>query len=145
MVSTGASNKGNRLMSNDVSRAYFFADVKGDIFVELPAEAAQGGDHSKCAKLKKALYGTRAAAASWAECYSGILLKNGFVQGKSSPCLFYNKEYDILTLVHGDDFLSTASGSALRWLGSVLKSELEVKTEVLGPEGDRPRATDAIP
>ena len=41
-----------------------------------------------------------------------------------------------MTLVHGDDFLSTASGSALSWLNNVLKSELEVKTEVLGPDGE---------
>ena len=79
-----ASPKNNRLMANDVSRAYFFADVKGDMFVELPSEAAHGGDKSKCARLKKALYGTRAAAASWAEHYTSILLESGFKRGKTS-------------------------------------------------------------
>ena len=77
-----ASNKGFRIMSNDVSRAYFFAEVKGDIFMELPHEAKDGGDRSKCAKLRKASYGTRAAASCWAECYSDVLLRHGFTRGR---------------------------------------------------------------
>ena len=136
LTSICASIKGNRIMTNDISRAYFFADVKGDVFVELPKEAEFGDDPSKCAKLKKALYGTRAAASSWADCYTEILVNNGFRQGKSSPCLFFNEQKAILTLVHGDDFMSTGSAKSLEWLEEVLKGKLEVKTEVLGPAGE---------
>ena len=38
--------------------------------------------------------------------------------------------------MHGDDFLSTATGPALAWLNGVLGKELDVKTEVLGPAGE---------
>ena len=137
LVSVCASMKGARLMTNDISRAYFFADVKDDIFVELPAEAEHGGDKSKCARLRKALYGTRAAASCWAECYTDILIKNGFTKGKSSPCLFHHADRDILTLVHGDDFMSTAKAAELDWLNNVLRKELAVKTEILGPAGEK--------
>ena len=43
LVSTCASTEGHRLMTNDISRAYFFADVKDEIYVELPSEAKEGG------------------------------------------------------------------------------------------------------
>ena len=121
----------------------FVADVKGDVFVELPQEAEFGDDPTKCAKLRKALYGTRAAASSWADCYSDILIKNGFRQGKSSPCLFYHEERKIMTLVHGDDFMSTGPMKSLGWLEAILKSKLEVKTEILGPQSEE-RCKDQV-
>jgi len=102
----------------------------------MPAEAKNGHERSKCARLKRALYGTRAAAASWADHYTAILEKNGFVRGRSNPCLFYLASRKILTLVHGDDFLSTASGPNLKWMDGVLRGQLEVKTETLGPKSE---------
>ena len=42
LISICASTKGFRLMTNDISRAYFFAEVKDNIFVELPMEAKLG-------------------------------------------------------------------------------------------------------
>ena len=131
-----ASSKKGRRMTNDIRRAYFFAGVKDDIFLEIPAEAEHGGDKSVCAKLKNALYGTRAAASCWADCYTDILLRNGFTRGRSSPCLFHNKDRDVLTLVHGDDFTSTAAAKDLEWLDGILHKELAVKTELLGPPGE---------
>ena len=104
--------------------------------MEIPAEAEHGGDKSFCAKLKKALYGTRAAASCWADCYTDILLRNGFTRGRSSLCLFHSKDRDVLTLVHGDDFMSTAAAKDLEWLDGILRKELAVKTELLGPPGE---------
>ena len=83
-----------------------------------------------------AVYGTRAAAASWAEHYTSVLEANVFVRGMSNPCLFHHRSRNILTMVHGDDFLSTASGVNLKWLDVVLRTKLEVKTELLGPKNE---------
>ena len=51
----------------DVRRAYFYAEEKRDTFVELtdcvPAEFRT----THVGKLRKALYGTRPAAASWGD------------------------------------------------------------------------------
>ena len=133
IVSMCASTPGNAIMSNDISRAYLFADVRKPIFVKLPDEAARGGDPNVCARLLKSLYGTRDAACNWAAWYTGILIKHGFVQGKSNPCLYYHKDKDLLTLVHGDDFLSTGAPEVLKWLEKILGDALTVKTKLLGP------------
>ena len=133
IISVCASSKNKRLMINDISRAYLFADVREAIYVKLPEEADGGGDPNKCARLLKSLYGTRSAASNWAECYTELLMKNGFTRAKSNPCLFHHRGRDILTMVHGDDFLSTADGNGLDWMESILKKELEVKTERCGP------------
>eukprot|EP00973_Karenia_brevis_P072214 10032743-Karenia_brevis.AAC.1 len=37
-------------------------------------------------------------------------------------------------MVHGDDFLSTAVESNLKWLENILKKEFEIKTKTIGPE-----------
>ena len=70
------------------------------------------------------------------DCYTEILIKNGFTRGASSPCLFHHKEQDILTLVHGDDFMSAADPKDLNWLEGILRKDLAVKTELLGPASE---------
>ena len=53
-------NRGEVVMVNDVSRAFFHAKVKRDVYVELPAEDGMPGDKNKCAKLNYSMYGTKA-------------------------------------------------------------------------------------
>ena len=50
----------------DIRKAFFHADARREVYVELPNE-----DYSeeKCGKLKKALYGTRDAAQNWMDAY----------------------------------------------------------------------------
>ena len=73
---TAASMKNGSLMSNDVSRADFYAPATRNMYVELPEEAGHGP--GKCAKLLKSLYGTRDAATNWSKAYTEILEKMGF-------------------------------------------------------------------
>ena len=49
----------------DVRRAYFYAEEKRDTFVELPDYLPAAFRTTQVGKLRKALYGTRPAAASW--------------------------------------------------------------------------------
>ena len=49
----------------DVRRAYFYAEEKRDTFVELPDYVPAEFPAAHVGKLRKALYGTRPAAASW--------------------------------------------------------------------------------
>ena len=90
MAATG--NKGDVVMVNDVSRAFFHAKVKRAVYVELPAEDKGPGDENKCARLNYSMYGTRDAAINWHDEYTQQLISNGFVQGKASPCAFYHPE-----------------------------------------------------
>eukprot|EP00973_Karenia_brevis_P000904 124530-Karenia_brevis.AAC.1 len=80
------------------------------------------------------MYGTRQAAQNWQNKVSEVLGKHGFRQAKSSPCVFYNAARDISTMVHGDDFLSTATEGNLKWLEKILGKEFKIKTKIIGPE-----------
>ena len=51
----------------DVRRAYFYAEEKRDTFVELPDDVPAGFRTTHVGKLRKALYGTGPAAASWGD------------------------------------------------------------------------------
>ena len=52
------------IMINDVRRAYFYAKIKRDVFIELPKEDPKYGT-GLLGKLKLCLYGTRDAAKGW--------------------------------------------------------------------------------
>lgn len=47
-----SSNRGEVVMVNDVSRAFFHARVQRAVYVDLPAEDKQPGDENKCARLE---------------------------------------------------------------------------------------------
>eukprot|EP00969_Alexandrium_andersonii_P002261 99013-Alexandrium_andersonii.AAC.1 len=59
-----------------------------------------------CAKLRRSLYGARAAPARWEALCTETLESFGFARGKASACCFYNAELDARCVVHGDDFTS---------------------------------------
>ena len=84
MLTSG--NKGEKLMINDVSRAFFMAPAKRLVYVELPAEDKGEGD--MVGRLNFSMYGTRDAAQNWAEECANTMTKIGFERGTSSACLF---------------------------------------------------------
>eukprot|EP00969_Alexandrium_andersonii_P172897 7642811-Alexandrium_andersonii.AAC.1 len=59
------------------------------------------------AKLRRSLYGTRAAPARWEALRTATLERLGFVRGKVSACCFYHAALDVRCVVHGDDFTFT--------------------------------------
>ena len=77
LLASGRS-KGVTLMYADVSRAYFYAKARRDVYIKLPAEDSEEG---MCGKLDKAMYGTRDAAQNWEEEYSETLIAIGFSRG----------------------------------------------------------------
>ena len=94
------------IMINDVSRAFFEAEASRLVCCELPEGYPGNEDNSKVGILLKSLYGTRDAAHNWVEEVAKFMRKLGFVRGKYNPCLYYNLERDIETMVHGEDFVS---------------------------------------
>ena len=63
MLASG--NKGGTLMVNDVSRAFFCAPARRQVFVELPTEDPDHG--AMIGELNYSMYGTRDAAQHWGE------------------------------------------------------------------------------
>ena len=49
-------------MVNDVSRAFFHAKAKRDVYFQIAAEDQQLGDERRCGKLNYSMYWTRDAA-----------------------------------------------------------------------------------
>ena len=90
-------------------------------------------------KLNFSMYGTRDAAQNWASEYADMFLSIGFIQGKASPCVFYNRERQIRTFVHGDNYVSSAQPDQLKWLKGELERKYQIKIQWLrpGPEHQR--------
>ena len=97
---TATSNKGEIIMINDISRAFFHARVVRDVYVQLLEEDQRPAEKGRCGKLRFSMYGTRDAAQNWHNEYSQQLIDVGFQQGKASPCIFYHQEKKIRTYVH---------------------------------------------
>ena len=58
-----SGNKGEKLMINYVSRAFFCAPARGQVFVELPEEDREEED--MVGELNYSMYGTRDTAQNW--------------------------------------------------------------------------------
>ena len=123
-----------KLMVNDVSRAYFYAESLKPTFVQICDEDFEEGDEQRCGELLVSMYGTRPAAGNWQRCYTEVLKQNEFNTAASSTCIFHHPGRDILVFVHGDDFVSTASGEDLVWLKGVLASKFDIKSKIVGHE-----------
>ena len=87
-------------------------------------------------KLRKALYGTRPAAASW-----GDELRKGFVScsltvGIVSRCCFHNELCSVAGTVHGDDIFVAGLRQDVAKMGATLKKRWETRDQMIGPKPD---------
>ena len=126
VLSIAASgNKGEVVMVNDISRAFFHAPAKRKV------------EEHMCGRLDFSMYGTFDGAQNWFDAYSQQLRDVGSQQGTSSPCTFYNKQRAIRTYAHGDDYVSVGQPAQLKWLKAMLEKQYQVKTQWLGPDKDQ--------
>ena len=91
------------IMTNDVGRAHFYAPTVRTVYVQLCPEDCGPGEQGLCGRLNYPMNGARDAAPNWHNKFAGHLQSLGFVCGKASPCVFYQKRKGLRTLVHGDD------------------------------------------
>jgi hypothetical protein len=124
------------MMINDVARAFFEADMRNELCVELPEEDKEEGEGDLVGYLVKSLYGTRDAAANFQKEVWKFMEGIGFTRGRYNPCTFLHKGRGIKCLVHGDDFVSSGSRKDLEWLRIKMTERFEIKTKKvgLGPE-----------
>lgn len=126
----GEQEGSREVMIADVSRAYFYAPVRRPLFIELPSEDPDRQE-GEVGRLSVCLYGTRDAANGWQEELASHLVSIGYRQGKGHPAVFYHAEKDIMTLVHGDDYVSSGSRSAMVWLEEQLQHKYKIKVQKL--------------
>ena len=134
-----SGNKGEVVMVNDVSRAFFHAKARREVYVQLANEDQLLGDEHKCGKLSYSMYGTRDAAQNWASEYADMLVSIGFTQGRASLCVFFHEQRGIRTFVHGDDYVSAAMPKQLEWLKAQLEGKYQIKTQWFGQGEQRSR------
>ena len=87
----------------DYTNAFVQAEVKTEMFVELPKGFDPPSDPDSILRLNKNLYGSRDAPLAWFETLQASLLKRGFVSSSIDPCLFIHK--DMLVLCFVDDLI----------------------------------------
>ena len=118
-----------KIMTNHVSRAYFYAPVKEGqyIYVQLPKEDMLPGEENMCGRLNYSMYGTRRAATNWQAHYTNVLTQSGFTVGVANNCTFFHPQKKIYCMVHGDDFISTATGESLKWFEDTLNKSFKLK------------------
>jgi hypothetical protein len=69
---------------------------------------------------------------NWQEEVARCMKKWGFKRGQYNPCLYYNEELGIRTLIHGDDFVSVGDAKKIRDMKKMLSDRFEIKTTLLG-------------
>ena len=79
------------IMMNDVGRAYFYVFAVRPIYVQFVDEDRQPNDEDICGRLNVSMHGTRDAALNWHEHCRDHLMSLGFIEGRASPRLLYNK------------------------------------------------------
>ena len=121
----GNDTMGRCLDFIDVKRAYFYADSKLMVYVDLPPEDYEDG---KCVNLLKSMYGTRDAAQNWEMEYTGFMTNSGFNQGRASPCVFFHQERGIRVTVHVDDFTVLVDRKELDWFRMKMQRKYSVKS-----------------
>ena len=116
----------------DVKRAHFCADATRELYVELPPESGHSSEY--VGRLKKSMYGCRDAGMNWELTIAKVMTRLGFIQGKSSPCLYHHPSKNLKCVVHGDDFTTLGPRSGLDWLHKELEKEWMITVRgILGP------------
>ena len=116
----------------DVSRAFFEADARREVCVEIPPEDRAASEGDMVGYLLKSLYGTRDAAANWQNEVAKTMKQCGFRRGKMFPSTYWNRETKVKVLVHGDDFVGVGNRPELKEFRRALGERFDLKTTMVG-------------
>ena len=116
----------------DVQRAYFYAEEKRDTFVELPDYVPAEFRATHVGKLRKALYGTRPAAASWGDELRKGLISCNLTVGTVSRCCFHNATMSCAPF----DIFVAGPRLDIAKMGATLKKRWETRDQMIGPKPD---------
>lgn len=132
LLLTVASNRRMCIEHFDIKTAFLYGELDEDIFMKQPEGFIEKGKENFVCKLKKSIYGLKQSARKWNEKVKNVLMKNGFKQSSTDPCLFIkttaaNKV--IYVLIHVDDFLvSSEDRKDIRDVAQFLSKEFSVKS-----------------
>ena len=87
-------------ISLDFNQAFTQADIKSDVYMEIPA-GYKNMNNNYVLKLKKNFYGLSDGNLTWYEHCTKGLKARGFESSKIDPCLFYKE--GIVLILYVDD------------------------------------------
>ncbi len=58
-------------------------------------------------------------------------------EASGHPSVYHHLEKGLVTLVHGDDYTTAGNIEDLRWFKKRLEEAYEIKTQMIGPDGDK--------
>lgn len=96
-----ATARGYRLTSIDIRQAYLQADLKENLYMQMPPglPAVDSNGNKLIVKLRKSLYGLRQAGREWADLLSDFLIQWGFRRSSIDICLYTYSDDDLLLSV----------------------------------------------
>jgi hypothetical protein len=90
----------------DVVTAFLAGDLEEEIFMEQPEGFEVGTkEEDLVCRLRKSLYGLKQAPCVWNQRIRLLLKSIGFEQTYSDPCVYINKETDIIIAMWVDDLI----------------------------------------
>ena len=113
----------------DVVTAFLAGDLEEEIFMEQPEgfEVDIKEDDLVC-RLRRSLYGLKQAPRVWNQRIRLFLKSIGFDQTYSNPCVYINKETDIIIAMWMDDLIIFGKDMAsINDLKTQLNEEYEMK------------------
>lgn len=111
----------------DITAAYLNGKLNETIFMEQPQLNLHGKTNEVCL-LKKSLYGLHQSGREWNLCLDGFLKSVNLTRSRADPCVYFNKEAELIVGVYVDDLLVTSSRySTIQKFKDDIKAVFEVK------------------
>lgn len=87
----------------DAVTAFLQGDLQENIYMNQPE--GYNDNTGRVCKLNKAIYGLKQAGRTWNQKLNKILLKFGLLKSKCDPCVYFNREWNLVIAIYVDDFL----------------------------------------
>ena len=113
----------------NVGTAYLNADMKDIVFMKLPEGMTTLLPDTKYLQVLKALYGAKQSGRRWYEHLIAFLLKNGYKQTLSDPCVIIlasPNDSRFFVCIYVDDLLIVGSISAVQEFKSLMIAEFKM-------------------
>ena len=110
----------------DIKAAYLNAELKEDIYMELP----EGLNKKGFCKLNKALYSLKQSGRMWNETFNKVLISLNFKRFISDPCVYIKKDNDsnikCILAVYVDDIIISGTDAEIKKTKKLIKIILKL-------------------
>jgi hypothetical protein len=89
-ILSSAAAGGHHVHNLDVKTAFLYADIKEEVYIELPPTMPTTDEHGRAlvGRLNKTLYGLHQSPREWHLLLAGWLINQGFTRCTAEPCVF---------------------------------------------------------